>query len=273
MFQIKKNKYLNILLWIFIIIPGVPFILGSLAFLVYAHWPRNFSDLTEITIKNNVEYVTISAHGVKDDSNSWSDELQALMSASPYQQLENIHQKNISLDWRPYSDNVFICSVAGKNIGYEIGREIAKNHSVKGIHTIGHSCGAFVTLGICEGAKSIRSNIKIQTTYLDPVSVYSGIFWKYGINTFGTCADFSDTYIDTEDTVTGSNQVLPYSYTTDVTKIRIDEKLQYPPHVWPTIFYNRAYKNQQVPLLYNTKKNVQNEFKYGRLLKKIKIQE
>ena len=92
----------------------------------------------------------------------------------------------------------------------------------------------------------------MQTTYLDPVSVYSGLFWDYGLNHFGRCANFSDPYIDTEDTVPGSNQNLPHGYTFDVTQMRKDNKVVYPPHKWPTIFYINTLKNNQVPIYFKS---------------------
>ena len=88
-------------LWIIlVIIPVVPFIIGSIGFIVYAHWPRNYSSITTLDINDVSEYITISAHGVKDNSKSWSYALQVDMSLSSYLKLQNIAQDNISLDWR-----------------------------------------------------------------------------------------------------------------------------------------------------------------------------
>ena len=92
----------------------------------------------------------------------------------------------------------------------------------------------------------------MQSTYLDPVSVYSGLLWDYGLNHFGRCADFSDAYIDIEDTVPGSNQNLPYAYTFDVTQLRKKNNVVYLPHKWPTIFYLNALKKSQVPIFYKS---------------------
>lgn len=61
-----------------------------------------------------------------------------------------------------------------KKIGHQLGLRLLKETKVKSIHVIGHSCGAFVALGLCEAVKEQSSDIKIQTTYLDPVSVYAG---------------------------------------------------------------------------------------------------
>ncbi len=221
----------------------MPFILVSLGFSIYAFWPWDISEVTSVDIANSATHISISAHGVKDNPKSWSDKLQLAMTNKSMG-----NQQNISLDWRPFSKNPFICSVAAKRIGKKIGEKIAKVTSVKSIHAIGHSCGAFVVLGLCEGVKATTPSIKVQTTYLDPVSVYAGFFWQYGVNNFGRCGDFSDAYIDKEDTVPGSNQRLPNAYTFDVTQLRIEGHVDEDPHNWPTKYYLDAIKNELVPL-------------------------
>ena len=188
---------------------------------------------------------------MKDNKTSWSDELQRVIATSLLPQLSGLRQQNFSLNWQPFSDSFLTCSVAGKNLGEEIGSAIAKNINVKGVHLIGHSCGAFVILGICEQIKLLNKSIEVQTTYLDPVSVYSGLFWQYGIENFGRCADFSDTYIDTHDTVPGSNQLLPHSVTLDVTQIRIKNNVDIAPHAWPPHYYIEAYRKKEVPIYFN----------------------
>lgn len=229
------------------IIPGIPFILGSLGFIVYVFWPKDLSSVINIPLNSKAEFISISAHGVKDNSDSWSDELQKLIK----QNNNELVQQNISLNWSDFSDNVLICSVSAKKIGYEIGERLIKETKVKSIHAIGHSCGAFVALGLCEAIKEKSADIKIQTTYLDPVSVYAGVRWDYGIDKFGTCADFSDSYIDTRDGVPGSNNNLPYTATFDVTELGVKNK-NIQPHNWPTQYYLLAYRNKKVPLIKET---------------------
>ncbi len=240
---LRKHALLRKLFIILVVIPGVPFILVSLAFAIYAFWPRDMTEVTNIDLSKSTSHFIISVHGVKDSPESWSNELLTGMS----QQDDSI-QQNLSLDWRPFSENPFICSIAGKRIGNKIGKNLASSTSVKSIHAIGHSCGAFVVLGLCEGIKAINSDIKVQTTYLAPVSVYAGFFWQYGVNHFGDCGDFSDAYIDREDTVPGSNQRLPNAHTFDITQLRIKHQMSESPHNWPTRYYINALKNRQVPL-------------------------
>jgi len=261
----NKTKLLRWLWWLTVILPGIGFVLVTIGFLIYAHWPRDYTDISTININENSEYITLSAHGVKDDKTSWSDKLKSVMASTQLPQLSALKQQHISLNWQPHSNNVFTCSVAGKSLGEEIGNVLAAKANIKGIHLIGHSCGSFVILGICQQIKSSNKAIKVQTTYLDPVSVYSGLFWQYGIENFGTCADFSDTYIDTGDTVPGSNQLMPHSFTFDVTPLRVKDKIEIVPHAWPTHFYIDAYQQQSVPVLFNSAERLGQKYSHEKL--------
>ena len=248
-------------------LPAIPFIASTLGLLAYSFWPRDFSESTLFTIDKKTEYITLSAHGVKDSPASWSDQLMSLIREYPPKQMTNLHQQTISIDWQEFSNNVFICSTAGKQIGVEIGKRIAKQYTIKGVHVIGHSCGAFVALGICQGVKSINPNIVVQSTYLDPVSVYGGIFWDYGLDNFGRCANFSDSYIDTEDSIPGSNQALQHSVTFDITDIRRNGEYKVSPHVWPTKYYIESYKNEKLPIFFNAVSNIKNSFPQSPMIK------
>lgn len=240
----KKYWFIRWFWWLGVVIPGVPFIIVTLAFFLFMHWPRNYDEVINIPLFSDVEFISLSAHGVKDSPSSWSDLLQ-----STYQgQLKGqVNSQHISLNWQSYSNNALICSVTGKEIGRQLGVKLSKLEHLKKVHLIGHSCGAFIILGVCNTLKELNPKLYIQSTYLDPVSVYSGILWNYGLKNFGLCADFSDAYIDTQDGVPGSNQAQPHSFTFDVTEKRIKQGEKYPPHAWPTIFYIDALTKKQVP--------------------------
>ncbi|MDU0353994.1 hypothetical protein RS130_08670 [Paraglaciecola aquimarina] len=267
MFILTRQKIIRLMFWWLVVIPAIPFVLITLGISVYVYWPRDFSSVSQFTVAQDVEYVTLSAHGVHDTSASWGDELQQWMTTTPYPQMTGVTQQNHSIDWQYYSDSVFTCSVVGKKIGTEIGKRLAALPRLKAIHAIGHSCGSFVVLGICQGAKSVAADLLVQTTYLDPVSVYSGFFWDYGIDNFGSCADFSDNYIDTRDTVPGSNQALPNAITFDVSERQTVEYADIPPHAWPTRYYINAFRAKKVPLLYKGDKADFSSLKKGQLIK------
>lgn len=246
--------------WLGIVMPGVCFIVTSVGFLLAMHWPKNYQNVVNISVDTDVEYLTLSVHGVKDSPASWSDELQHRYSQLQQMPFSELHSQHISFGWQPYSDNVLNCSVDGKKIGEQLGERFASLPKLQGLHLVGHSCGSFVILGICEALKERNEALSIQTTYLDPVSVYSGIFWDYGIKHFGSCANFSDAYIDTQDTVPGSNQALKNAVTFDVTQIRVQNKFNYAPHAWPTLFYIHALGEKQVPIYFNSVNKLSSEY-------------
>ena len=250
----RKYWLLRWLWWLGVVIPGVPFILVTLGILISMHWPKDYQSLLNISLDAEVEYFTFSAHGVKDTPASWSDELQQTYSQWQHLELNQIRSQHVSFGWQPYSDSVFNCSVDGKKIGFELGEKLSQLPKLKAVHLIGHSCGSFVVFGLCEALKKNRKDVVVQTTYLDPVSVYSGFSWDYGVENFGRCADFSDAYIDIHDTVPGSNQALLHAITFDVTQTRITNNLNYAPHAWPTMFYSNALKQQQVPIYFKSSK-------------------
>lgn len=256
----KKNRILRWLWWLAVIIPGVPFIFISIGLQIYMHWPRSYQDIEIKELNSQSQYLTLSAHGVNDTAQSWGIPLKTLMEQQENSQLSVFIQQHIALDWQPYSNNALLCSVAGKSIGKKLAKQVSNLPHLKGIHLIGHSCGSFLIYGFCQQLKADNSAIKVQTTYLDPVSVYSGVFWQYGVENFGRCADFSDTYIDTEDTVPGSNQMLEHSITFDVTQLRKSNKLTYASHAWPTHFYLNAYNNKQVPIYFNNPIHLPNKY-------------
>ncbi|WP_339724003.1 hypothetical protein [uncultured Paraglaciecola sp.] len=252
--------------WLGVILPGVFFILVSLGFLLTMHWPKDYQNVVNLSLDPNVEYLTLSAHGVKDTPASWSDELQRTYSQIQHMPFSDLHKQHISFGWQPYSDNVLNCSVDGKKIGLFLGEQLSRLPKLKGVHLLGHSCGSFVILGICEAIKEQKASLSVQTTYLDPVSVYSGIFWDYGLEYFGSCGDFSDAYIDTQDTVPGSNQALKNAYTFDVTETRVKNNLDYAPHAWPPLFYIHALEKKQVPIYFKSSNKLSPEIHKNTLL-------
>jgi hypothetical protein len=206
--------------------------------MAYIFWPTNLDQIDRLKIEPGTEHVIIISHGVRDDATTWSDGLkQALTTADDNEQI-------VSLNWHPYAQSPFRCSVNGRRLGETLGRLLASQENLRSLHLIAHSCGSFVSLGICQTVKAHRNDVIVQSTYLDPVTVYGGVFWNYGVTRFGSCADFSDAYIDTEDTVPGSNQLLPLTYTFDVTPARKRAGFAGSPHVWPTVYYLRRAQDR-----------------------------
>lgn len=226
-----QRHWLMTLAWVFFILPTALFLLVTLALLLYTYSPRDYGEMVRPAIAPESRRVTVIVHGLRDRLEQWAKPLREELEAGGYEGTA------LALDWRPFSHSTMRCSVDGLRIGRELGRHLAAQPEVDFVHAVGHSCGSFVVLGICRGVRERRPSLRVQATYLDPVSIYGGLFWRWGINRFGECADFSEAYIDTGDTVPGSGEPLPNAYTTDVTGARLDSDSTTLPHMWPTTYY------------------------------------
>ena len=226
-----RRRWLLALAWALFILPTALFLLASLALLAYTYTPRDYGDMVRPPIEPDTGRVTIIAHGLRDRLDHWAEPLRNDLRTAGHDGL------TLALDWRPFSHSTLRCSVDGLRIGRELGRHLAGQPGVAFVHAIGHSCGSFIALGVCRGVRDQDGAVTVQTTYLDPVSIYGGLFWRWGIERFGACADYSEAYIDTEDTVPGSGEPLPNAFTTDVTAARLASGSHTLPHVWPTAYY------------------------------------
>ena len=226
---------------VLVVLPGGCFVLASLTLMTYIYWPVSLDEAAMPDVEPSAEHIVIISHGLRDTAETWSDALKETLSSRTRE------VQIISLDWNPYAQNTFRCSVDGKRLGESLGSHLAASSNLQSLHLIAHSCGAFVSLGICESLREHRSDVAVQSTYLDPVTVYGGLFWDFGLERFGTCADFSDAYIDTGDDVPGSNQLLPATHTFDVTQARIKAGFEGSPHMWPTVFYQRLAAAAMTP--------------------------
>lgn len=240
-----KKRWFTAAIWLLLIFPVLSFLLASASIVLYMYWPRNFDEINTaqfqaLQLEDGARHITVLVHGMRDDPRSWIDPLKEVYAAKDYE------GSVLGVDWSPYAQSSLTCAVSGKRVGTLIGEQLAANKSIDSAHLIAHSCGAFVIYGTCQAIKQSNQNIVVQTTYLDPVSIY-GIWWDYGIKHFGSCADYSEAYIDTEDSIHGSNQLIPNTHTYDITRKRKQAGNPVPPHVWPVAFYEQLVVNDTAP--------------------------
>lgn len=243
-----KQHWLATALMLFLFIPGAGFILLSAGLLIYTYLPVDYTRLETPPLSRDARHLVVLAHGLGDTPASWSAPLATTM-AQQWREHETANQA-IALDWHRYSTSSLRCAVNGRRIGQWLGARLSELPALESVHLIGHSCGAFVVYGVCEALRKKQRPIQVQSTYLDPVSIYNGLAWNFGVKHFGDCADFSDAYIDHEDGVPGSNELLPHTHTFDVTAARHTLGVSYAPHVWPTWYYRRLVASDAHPRLH-----------------------
>lgn len=242
-----RKHWLALLIGAFVIAPTAGFILASSGLLLFTFSDKSATQGLLPATAAETTHLTLIAHGVGDTPLSWAAPLSALLQAQEPATESSV--RIVALDWNEGASSTFRCSVNGKRTGESLGRQAAQHPALRSVHLIGHSCGSFVVYGFCTALKAQRPDIRVHTTYLDPVSIYGALSWNYGLQHFGSCADFSDAYIDHEDGVPGSNVALPHAYTFDVTAARKSSGSEIPPHVWPTQYYQLLVAAAQHPQL------------------------
>ncbi|GGW73727.1 alpha/beta fold hydrolase [Alteromonas halophila] len=228
------------------VLPAVPPLGATFGLLAFSYfpWPITFDvEMPEIADSNSELIVLV--HGKGDTASTWSLDFAKSLGNNVLGDTQQV----FAMDWSDYSDNLFRCSNNGRRVGLQIGEALAASPSLKNVHLIGHSAGAFVVYGLCESLKQHNPSITVHATYLDPLGIYSGFDWNFGPRNFGSCADISDAYIDADDGVPGSNVPLAHAHTFNVTALKNTGNNAYQgnAHMWPVDYYRNAVMHDALP--------------------------
>ncbi len=240
------NHTLKFWLLMLLVLPAIPPMGATVGLLIFSYfpWPVTFNvEVPEVA--SHKEELIVLVHGKDDTAASWALPFAKRLEQRVVSQTQQLY----AVDWSGYSDNLFRCSNNGRRIGWQLGEALAQHDSLKRVHLIGHSAGAFVVFGLCESLKQHNSSLIVQATYLDPLGIYSGVDWNYGPRNFGSCADISDAYIDVDDGVPGSNVPLDHAHTFDVTALKAagGEVYAGSAHRWPVDYYQGAVLRNALP--------------------------
>jgi hypothetical protein len=195
---------------------------------LYARWSPDFvASMPEP--RNDTRRLILVFHGSDGKDNAAIRQLeQALQS-----ELREPDQEVIRYIWAPWSDNRLRASVNGLYLGQKIGEHLSA-YDIDELHLIGHSAGAWLPDAICSNLRANRQTpIKIRITLLDPIGIRGFFNFGWGSQNFGSCADFAEAIINTDDNVPGTNQPLRYAFNIDVTGIPHDMN----GHEWPVWYY------------------------------------
>lgn len=237
------TTWTRLLVLILIILPAILFVVGTIGMLLFIYLPSDIQDNYELPPLGKNSHLIVIAHGMKDSPESWGYSLK--------NQLENNSDQSAIavIDWSGSAKNPLTCSVNATRIGGQIASQLSGFNGLKSVHLIGHSCGSFLIQGVCDALTQTRPEIKMQNTFLAPVSIYGGVHWDYGLANFGNCGDFNEVYVDSGDKGPGQYQWWPRSFTFDVTDVRVQSDYRGSPHLWPITYYQGLVAKNSHPLL------------------------
>lgn len=231
------------LLWLFVIVfilPGIPFVLGSAAIVLYANWPSSAGKVSYEPVRPNISELWIVTHGKGDSANTWVKSV-----ANKLEQNLSENSQALAVDWQEGAKDLLRCSRNASVIGEDLAEQMLAHKELKRVNFIAHSAGSFMAYQFCKTLKKHRSDVWVNITYLDPVSIYRGLWWDYGVEHFGRCADESVAYINNDDGVPGSNAPLDIVKTIDVTSSKpVDFSNG---HMWPVVYFEQQLSREALP--------------------------
>jgi hypothetical protein len=143
--------------------------------------------------------------------------LQAI--AQQFAQHNSPNQSVRFINWSPFSDNIFRASAHGQQLASMLGDDLGRRlPGLKRLTLVAHSAGSYWLEPLCEAYRAATKQAAIiEMIYLDPIGTKGSWDYGYGYRHYGRCADFARAYINLDDAVPGTNDVLQQAFNIDVT--------------------------------------------------------
>jgi len=142
--------------------------------------------------------------------------------------------------WEEYADNSYTAPGAGSALGRQIGAMLAgEDYDYTQIHFVAHGVGSFVAHEAAATYKdSAAAPARIYITYLDPLST--------GNMLTDSGADFSESYLNSDDPAPWTGTALAHSHTFDVTRFIMRDLGTAAGHLWPINYYLRTVADDRL---------------------------
>ena len=140
--------------------------------------------------------------------------------------------------WSPYSDNRFRAAVNGERVGRLLGADLARLPALESVHIIAHSAGAYIPGPLCDTLKKFAGRpVRVDITYVDPIGFHGVLDAGWGARNFGSCGDYVEAFINTDDPVPATNAPLARAWNVDVTAAGRKSTYAGGGHRWPMQYY------------------------------------
>lgn len=147
--------------------------------------------------------------------------------------------------WAPHANTFLRAASRGTRVGQRLGERLgASSPALARVHLVAHSAGAYLLDPLCEGLRAARSTgaqaPEIAMTFLDPIGIHGIWETSWGASNLGRCADFAEAFLNLDDAVRATNELLTRAWNVDVTRAPGRGAFSGSGHVWPVKYYAEA---------------------------------
>lgn len=182
-----------------------------------------------------VETVVLVIHGAGDAGNTLMPEIVAGLEA------RFAGQPGVAvryLRWSPESDQRLRAAATAHAAGARIGDRIAALGTVRHLHLVAHSVGAFMPDAICRAVRARGAPApRVTAVFLDPFQISGFVDWAWGAHHHGECADFALAVMNLDDPAPATNRPLEQAFNLDVTADPARATFDRNGHYWPVRYY------------------------------------
>jgi len=220
---------------------------------IYCRIPDQFK-ITKVDIPKNTQTLVLLFHGSNDHLNP---ELKAIAYKFKIHLNSSLNAHVINYNWS-HASSYLRASANTMKIGDILGSEISNLKKLKHIRLIGHSAGAFIADSLCQSYRNLGGDAHIEINFLDPFSLRGFSDINYGVRSFGKCANFSSSIINTDDSAPTTNTILKNAWNLDVTNLDYPKDFKRTGHYFPPLYYLLSMNED------NTKMGIKNHNIYPR---------
>ena len=153
------------------------------------------------------------------------------------------------VDWAPASDTRLRAAATAQAIGGELGGILSGVGTLRELHIIAHSSGAFMPDAICTAYRAGNPQpARVTMVLLDPFQIRGFVDLTYGARLHGECADFALAVINTDDPAPATNRPLEQAINLDITSLGPPAGFPRNGHYWPLLYYRDHLLNEQVAI-------------------------
>ncbi len=214
------------------VVVGLVLVAGGLE--IYSRQPVKAST-PALNLPPGVSTLVLVIHGSGDADSPLLAEIVAGLKAR-YQDVPDAAVRFVR--WSPASDQRLRAAATAQTIGSRLGTTLAGVTTLRELHLIAHSSGAFMPDAICNAWRAANpAPARVTMVLLDPFQIRGFVDWTWGTRQHGRCADFALAVVNTDDPAPSTNRSLGQAFNLDVTAHPERATFTRNGHYWPVQYY------------------------------------